>query len=294
MKRRACLVGLAGLVGLTLFATAAPVAASAGVRRLRMTMTISNPHPHSLQAQRLWCYLPADLPPSQVLQQVQVSMPYQIESDEFGHRILALQWAEVPALAQYVISIGMEIKQGVPAISNVAVSSAAVPSTAARRWLAAERFIESKEPRLQAAALTLQRSTPSETARAIYDWVQQHMHYAGYVADDLGALYALTRASGDCTEYAYLVVALARALGIPARMVGGYVQAEDAVLRAQDYHNWAELYFAGRWQLLDAQKGNYLQGAEQYVAFRLYRAEVVNAVGLAHRFRHEGQMQVGA
>ncbi len=285
MKRRECLVGLVGLTSLALVGlSSASVAASTGMRRLRLTMTLSNPHAYRLQAQRLWCYLPAHVPPMQELQQVQVSMPYQIESDQFGHRILALHWAEVPALAQYVLSISMDVKQGGPAASS---------ANEAQRWLAAERFIESNEPRLQATARALQHPSPSETAGAIYDWVQQHMHYAGYVADDLGALYALTRASGDCTEYAYLVVALARALGIPARMVGGYVQAEDAVLRAQDYHNWAELYFAGRWQLVDAQKGNYVQGAEQYVAFRLYRAEVVNAVGLAHRFRHEGQMQVG-
>jgi transglutaminase-like putative cysteine protease len=283
VKRRACLAGLAGLTLLAAQAGAAPAAAGAPTRRLRFVMTLSNPHQHGLQAQRLWCYLPAHLPPVQVLQQVQVSMPHRIESDDFGHRILALQWADVPALAHYVVSVSVELSLGAQVDAG---------SSDPQRWLASERFIESNDPRMLAAARLLQRATPIETARAIYDWVQQHMHYAGYVANDLGALYALNRASGDCTEYAYLVVALARALGIPARMVGGYVQSDDAVLRAQDYHNWAELYLAGRWNLLDAQKGNWLQGADQYVAFRLYRAEAVNAVGLAHRYRHEGELQV--
>ena len=116
--------------------------------------------------------------------------------------------------------------------------------------------------------------------------------YAGYLADDLGALSALEHRRGDCTEYADLVVALARANGIPARMVGGYVTDRDCGPRPQDYHNWAELYHEGAWRVVDAQKGICLEQGSQYVAFRIYRDAPINAVGLAHRYRLQGELQV--
>jgi transglutaminase-like putative cysteine protease len=117
------------------------------------------------------------------------------------------------------------------------------------------------------------------------------LSYAGYLADDYGALYALTNRRGDCTEYAYLATALARASSIPARMVGGYVTDRDITPRAGDYHNWAELYIDGSWRLLDAQKGNWLQPIDQYVAFRYHRVEMPNPLGTAHRFRIEGGLR---
>jgi hypothetical protein len=252
-------------------------------RQLRFALTLINPQQKRLSDQHLWCYLPAELPPTQHLQQVTVSMPHQIETDASGHRILALHLAELAPLAQKIVSVSLSVQAG-------ANTEQALPDPA--RWLGAERFIESDDARMAAAARAMQRDSPRQSARAIYDWVQQHMHYSGYLADDLGALHALTRASGDCTEYAFLVVALARALGIPARMVGGYVQTQDAILRAQDYHNWAELYLERRWQILDAQKGSFMPPPGQYVAFRLYRDKADNPVGLAHRWRQQGEMQV--
>ena len=85
---------------------------------------------------------------------------------------------------------------------------------------------------------------------------------------------------------------MARANGIPARMVGGYNIDNNAVLKATDYHNWAELYVDGAWLLLDTQKGRWLAPPEQYVAFRHYRDQAINPVGLAHRYSQEGKFEV--
>lgn len=40
----------------------------------------------------------------------------------------------------------------------------------------------------------------------------------------------------------YLSMALARANGIPARGIAGYVYGGNAVLHPEDNHNWAEFY----------------------------------------------------
>jgi len=59
---------------------------------------------------------------------------------------------------------------------------------------------------------------------------------------------------GDCTEHAVLLVALARAAGIPARTVSGFVYV-STLGRTQDVlggHQWAQLYVHGQWVDFDA------------------------------------------
>ena len=52
---------------------------------------------------------------------------------------------------------------------------------------------------------------------------------------------------GDCNEHAVLVTALARAAGIPARVVAGVVYLDDGFF----YHAWSELWL-GAWVSADA------------------------------------------
>jgi hypothetical protein len=61
-----------------------------------------------------------------------------------------------------------------------------------------------------------------------------------------------THKTGDCSEHAVLLVALARALGLPARVVIGTLIARvDGELGAFG-HAWTEIYRDGAWQLVDA------------------------------------------
>lgn len=253
-------------------------------RQLRFTVTLANPKSYQLVDQVLWLYMPASEAPAQRLESIEVSIPYEQLTDPLGHSIIKLAFPRLAPLSVKIVNF----------IANV--SMYATPETASlensRDWLGPERYIETADPGIQSLAAKLKRPESRDTALAIYDWIKQHLHYAGYVADDRGARYALDQLRGDCTEYAYLAVALARANGIPARMVGGYVIDKNAILRATDYHNWAEIYFDGAWRLLDAQKEHWLSPAENYVAFRFYRDEEVNPVGLAHRYRQSGELEI--
>lgn len=73
-------------------------------------------------------------------------------------------------------------------------------------------------------------------------------------------------------------------MNIPARGVGGYVYAEDAVAKAPDYHNWAEVYLDGRWQIIDAQKKVFMQDQQNYIAFRIISSVESGLLGTSHRF----------
>lgn len=251
-------------------------------RHLRFNLTFGNRIDRELVDQRFWCYLPASTEHGQRLREVQVSAPYLLQKDPWGHRILELWFDRVPPLAQKVVRV-----------TAVVGFDAADPGQVERGlWTTPERFIESDAPQIQALAQQLRRADELAGARAIFDWVRTNMRYAGYLAEDIGALQGLRTLRGDCTEYADLVVALARANGMPARMVGGYVTDRDAAPRPQDYHNWAEIHLGGRWHVVDAQKENWRPASDQYIAFRIYRDAPINPIGLAHRYRVQGELDI--
>ena len=58
---------------------------------------------------------------------------------------------------------------------------------------------------------------------------------------------------GDCTEHAVLLAAMARARGIPARVVIGPVYMPGQ--QAFGYHMWNELHVGGQWVPFDATLG---------------------------------------
>jgi transglutaminase-like putative cysteine protease len=287
MDRRACLRGALALAAAgSLGPRAAPAQTPAPEirRQLRFRLTLANPHAKELGPQALWLYLPARETGTQRLLDVSVTAAHELRTDALGHSVLELRFARFAPLAQKTVDV----------TADVALRDAPRDSPLDDRgaWLASERFIETDEPRIRALARELRRPGEWETAKAVYDWTVGNMTDAGYVADDRGALQALIERKGDCTEYAYLAVALARACAIPARMVGGYVTERNSAPRPEEYHNWAEVHIDGAWRLLDAQKQNWKVRAAHYVAFRFYRAEPVNPLGSAHRFRMDGDLEV--
>ncbi len=123
-------------------------------------------------------------------------------------------------------------------------------------YLGDEKHIEASNPAIRSQALQLGTglANVTEKTRAIFDFVNQYLTYnlnSPYV--NQGALAALTNREGVCDEYASLFVALARANGIPARVVAGY-RLDDKAGRYQVNgvydatklrHSWAEYYTPG-------------------------------------------------
>lgn len=94
-------------------------------------------------------------------------------------------------------------------------------------------------------------------ARTLAEKVERLVHFvAFYVEDAYGAnaasvLDIIRRRKGDCTEHAALFTTLARALGIPARTVGGLVYMGDEQ-KAFGGHAWNEVVLDGVWIPVDA------------------------------------------
>jgi len=121
-------------------------------------------------------------------------------------------------------------------------------------FLKQERYIESDQDEIRQIAAGLEGDTEMDEVGQIYDYVLDHMEYVVSGKRDKGAIVALERGKGDCTEYADLFVAICRARDIPARVVTGYTVKVDT---ATSKHNWAEVYLQDRgWVPFDPASGD--------------------------------------
>jgi transglutaminase-like putative cysteine protease/uncharacterized protein (DUF58 family) len=106
-----------------------------------------------------------------------------------------------------------------------------------------------------ARELTAGAPTRYEAARAIEGWLARTRSYsldsdAGSRDDPLAA-FLFDGMAGHCEYFASAMVVLARAAGIPARFVTGYLRGEtnrfnrQYLVRQSDAHAWVEVFFPG-------------------------------------------------
>lgn len=87
---------------------------------------------------------------------------------------------------------------------------------------------------------------------AIQHWVQQHVRFVSNSSDSTtSAVDTLIERVGVCRDFAHLMIALCRALNIPARIVSGTDYGADPALGPPDFHAYAEVYLGDRWYLFD-------------------------------------------
>jgi len=84
---------------------------------------------------------------------------------------------------------------------------------------------------------------------AVSSWVGTRLSYVpGSSLPTDGAVRTLLSRQGVCRDYAHLVVALLRALDVPARLVAVYAPGLDPM----DFHAVAEAWVDGAWHVVDA------------------------------------------
>jgi transglutaminase-like putative cysteine protease len=85
--------------------------------------------------------------------------------------------------------------------------------------------------------------------RAIAEWVRRHVEYRHGTTDTRTSAYdTATERVGVCRDFAHLVIAFGRALGIPARYLSGYAPG----LEPPDFHGYVQVYLGGAWHNVDA------------------------------------------
>lgn len=88
--------------------------------------------------------------------------------------------------------------------------------------------------------------------KAIQHWVQRGMRFTSGVSNHhTSALDSLQQRAGVCRDFAHLMIALCRALNIPARFTTGIDYGADPALGPTDFHAYVEVFLGHRWYLFD-------------------------------------------
>ena len=88
--------------------------------------------------------------------------------------------------------------------------------------------------------------------RAIADWVHRRTKFvSGSSNATTSAVDTLIEQVGVCRDFAHLMIALCRALNIPARFVTSIDYGSDPIFGPTDFHAIVEVYLGGRWYMFD-------------------------------------------
>ena len=90
---------------------------------------------------------------------------------------------------------------------------------------------------------------PTVLLEKVSAWVGSRLDYVPGSSDPIdGAVDTLLAGRGVCRDYAHLVVALLRAVNVPARLVAVYAPG----CHPMDFHAVAEAFVEGQWRVVDA------------------------------------------
>lgn len=120
----------------------------------------------------------------------------------------------------------------------------------------ATTYWPANDPKIQALAKEITRGQATNEARAaaILAWLApgKNVRYTGDVGSRWGTLKVLDQKFGHCWDFSDCFVTLARAAGVPARQVAGWLYGTSG-------HVWAEYYRQGKgWQQVDPTGGGAL------------------------------------
>ena len=134
--------------------------------------------------------------------------------------------------------------------AGAAESDAAPPSDALRaRYLEPSVSVQSHDPSIRrlSAEIIAGADPVEERIASLLRWMNTNIEKAPL--DVFSALDVLERRRAECQGHAYLYAALARASGIPTRVVNGLVYSQE--LEGFLYHSWAESLGSAGWIAVD-------------------------------------------
>jgi transglutaminase-like putative cysteine protease len=210
--------------------------------------------PEGAKSVKVWFAYPQD-DPAQTVSDVRVEAPFthQVTTDPSGNKMLFVE-ATDPSVKQFVIVEEFtlqrrEVRSGVDPSKTRPITDEDRAGMSA--YLSPNLNVPINDPfRALAAEIVGDETNPVLAARKIYDWELANIDYwvkdpENKKASPVGsAEYCLTTKTGNCTDFHSLWTSLARASGIPTRMVyGSFLKAElGGQDKDQSYHCWPEFW----------------------------------------------------
>lgn len=91
-----------------------------------------------------------------------------------------------------------------------------------------------------------------QRVKAIQEWVQRQVTFTQNMSNsNTSALDTFIEQVGICRDFSHLMIALCRAVNIPARFTTGTDYGADPNLGPPDFHAYVEVYLDGGWYIFD-------------------------------------------
>lgn len=216
---------------------------------LDLDYDISNPgcdfifNIHAAQTQRQ-CVLNESLTLSQ-------DVPWRVETDPATlNRYLRVQALAGPFKLTYRATVDLLHHFAAPGdIAEVPVARLPTPVLS---YIYPSRYCQSDRLHRMAMREFGQRWQGYGRVQAIRDWVLQRTTFASNTSNsNTSAIDTLLEHVGVCRDFAHLMIALCRAINIPARFTTGIDYSADPSLGPTDFHAYVEVYLGDRWYMFD-------------------------------------------
>jgi transglutaminase-like putative cysteine protease len=190
---------------------------------------------------------------SVVMEQVDLSPAVETEiytDPTYGSRFMRLQAGPGPLTVRYEATV--DISHHVEAPDRLAEVPISRLPPEVLPYLYPSRYCQSD--RLHKFAVREFGALPQGYARvqSIQDWVRSRTRFLpGSSTHTTAAVDTLVDSVGVCRDFAHVMIALCRAVNIPARFVTGIDYGADPALGPVDFHAYVEVFLADRWYLFE-------------------------------------------
>ena len=169
---------------------------------------------------------------------------------ESGNRYVRFQAGAGELLIEYEAEIELDPRRDDPAtVAEIPVPELPFPTLP---HLYPSRYCQAD--RLPRAAQSDFGHLPPGHGRvtAICNWIYEQIEYRRGTSDEhTSAADTLIDRAGVCRDFAHLMIAICRALSIPARFTTGIDYGADPALGPTDFHAYVEVFLSGRWYMFD-------------------------------------------
>ncbi|MDO9288566.1 MAG: transglutaminase domain-containing protein, partial [Thermodesulfovibrionales bacterium] len=176
------------------------------------------------------------------------------DMDKFGNRFKKVKWENLKQNISVTISYNTVIRAELLAMESASSFPLGDIQKDDAVFLKPTSMVQSDSEEIASLSkkLTENAKTENDAVNAVLNWVSDNIKYT-YNPPQYDALYTLKTGKGNCQNFAHLSMALLRAAGIPARIVGGIslkrqwkVPVENGYLvqdMGQGGHAWMEILF---------------------------------------------------
>lgn len=179
------------------------------------------------------------------------NVPFRVETDPTNHnRYLRVSALPGPLRVSYSATVDLRHHVAQPnLIAEVPVARLPLPVLS---YIYPSRYCQSDRLLKLATREFGQRWQGYGRVQAIRDWVLQRTVFTQNTSNsNTSAIDTLIEGVGVCRDFAHLMIALCRAVNLPARFATGIDYGADPALGPTDFHAYVEVYLDDRWYMFD-------------------------------------------